>query len=145
MHVTEGIPYLRKRRRWIAWLVLPVLVLRALIPFGFMPVASDGTLSIEFCPGEGTLPPGITAVALGSGHHAHHHAHHPGSDPAAPDGTHHAPCLFALSASPAFAPAVALPALDAPPATAFVAASSSRVFLPAILRAQSPRGPPFLA
>jgi len=130
----------------LALLVLPVLVLRALVPVGFMPVVvSGGSLSIEFCPGQGTLPPGIDAGALHAGHLAHHHAHHSGGDPSRPTDAHHAPCLFSLSASPAFAAAVALPAADPAAATVFGAPPPSRVFLPAIVRAQSPRGPPFPA
>lgn len=135
----------RRSQILLALLVLPVLVARALIPFGFMPVVlSDGSLSIEFCPGQGTLPPGIDAGALHAGHLAHHHAHHSGGDPSRPSDAHHAPCLFALSASPAFAPAV--PALAPPPpaAIALAADSSSRVSVPAIVRAQTSRGPPFL-
>lgn len=122
-----------------------MLVLRALIPFGFMPVASSGSLGIEFCPGEGTLPPGISAHALHAGHLAHHHVHTGGGDPSQPSGEHHAPCLFALSASPAFAPVIMLPAPDPAAATAFTAPQTVRVFLPAIVRAQTPRGPPFPA
>jgi hypothetical protein len=143
--VTAGISYLPGRRRRLAWALVPVLVLRALIPFGFMPVASDGSLSIEFCPGEGTLPPGVSAAAPHAGHLAHHHAHHSGGDPTAPAGDHHAPCLFALSASPAFAPATAAPAITPPAATPLAEAPPTPLFLPAIVRAQSPRGPPFPA
>jgi hypothetical protein len=145
VRVTAGIPYLSRRRRRLTWLMVPVLVLRALIPFGFMPVASSGSLSIEFCPGQGTLPPGISAGALHAGHLAHHHSHHPGGDPTLPSGAHHAPCLFALSASPAFAPAIALLGPDPAAATAFATPAPARVFLPAIVRAQTPRGPPFPA
>ena len=145
----QGIPHwfsARQRRLLLALLVLPVLVLRALVPVGFMPVVvSDGSLSIEFCPGQGTLPPGIDAGALHAGHLAHHHAHHAGGDPSRPSDAHHAPCLFSLSASPAFASAVALPAPSPAAATAFGAPPPVRVFLPAIVRAQSPRGPPFPA
>lgn len=136
----------QRRQILLALLVLPVLVLRALVPVGFMPVvASGGSLSLEFCPGQGTLPPGIEAGALHAGHLAHHHAHHSGDDPSRPSDAHHAPCLFALSASPAFAPAG--PALAPPPPAAIALTaddSSSRASVPAIVRAQTSRGPPFL-
>src|ERR1700747_1534036 len=108
----QGIPHCfsaRQRRMLLALLVLPVLVLRALVPVGFMPVVvSGGALSIGVCPEQGALPPGIDARALHAGPLAHHHAHHSGGDPSRPSDTRHAPCLFSLSASPAFAAAVAL-------------------------------------
>ncbi len=143
--MTAGIPYLRKRRRCLALAILPVLVLRALIPFGFMPVASGGTLSIEFCPGEGTLPPGIVVHGAHAAHlaHAHHGAHHPGL-PGEPADSHHAPCLFALSAAPALTPAAGAPTVLPPAATPLAATPTSRVSIPAIVRAQSPRGPPLI-
>ena len=36
-----ALPHLRTRRQWLAWLLLPALLLRALIPTGFMPVAGQ--------------------------------------------------------------------------------------------------------
>jgi len=128
--VTTGLAYLRTRRR-LTLLVLPVLLLRALIPLGFMPVAAGGGLAIGFCPGEGPMLSGLAG-----------HAHHAGGGAGGRDATHHAPCLFASSASAAFAsvPVAALPA------TAGVTAPGERtaiqVFVPAILRTQSSRGPP---
>ncbi|HYL01700.1 MAG TPA: hypothetical protein VEU78_10925 [Steroidobacteraceae bacterium] len=129
----------RRRRMLLALLVLPVLVLRALVPIGFMPVSDRGSFHIDFCPGEAQPPGALAAQPL-----AHHH-HHGGADHGAPAPVSHAPCLFALSASPAFAPAVAALALVPPAATALATDPSSRVFLPAIVRAQTPRGPPFPA
>jgi hypothetical protein len=144
--MSAGLPYLRSRvRRWTA-LLLPVLVLRALIPFGFMPVVAGGGMTIGLCPGEAQLPPGIAA--------AHHVAEHPGHALAAHGGghagdlgggAHHAPCLFAVSATPAVTPAiVALAPPDGLEAQAAPAAAAHFV-LPTILRAQSPRGPPLSA
>jgi hypothetical protein len=142
--MSAGLPYLRSRRRLLA-LLLPALVLRALIPFGFMPVVAGGGMTIGFCPGE-VQPPGIAAAHQISAHqdlHAGHHLGH-GGDPGS-SGAHHAPCLFAASASPAFSPAVlALAPSDAHRAQP-VEALAARVFLPTILRTQSPRGPPAIA
>ncbi|HEX4657872.1 MAG TPA: hypothetical protein VH307_10835 [Streptosporangiaceae bacterium] len=56
----QGIPQrfsARQRRVLLALLVLPVLVLRALVPVGFMPVSDRGGFHIDFCPGE-AQPPG---------------------------------------------------------------------------------------
>jgi hypothetical protein len=109
--------------------ILPALLLRALIPFGFMPVAGSGGPTMQLCPG--------AAAAAG----AHHH-HGGGSTPA---GTAHAVCVFAASAAPAVArvaPPMPLQAADVrgaePPCV-----SSPR--LPSILRAQCARAPPLLA
>jgi hypothetical protein len=115
-------------------LALPALLLRALIPVGFMPVATADGLSIEFCPDAGPLP--------AADPHAHHHHHHQGGpDPSS--ATHHAPCLFAASATLAAVPATVT--LVAPPALAghsALLAPAARSFVPSILRAQIPRAPP---
>ena len=151
--MSAGLPYLRSRgRRWTA-LLLPALVLRALIPFGFMPVVAGGGMTIGLCPGEAQLPPGI-AAAHQIDQHAEQHAQHAGhalaehSGGHAGDlggGAHHAPCLFAASATPAVTPAiVALAPHDGLEAQAPPAAAAD-FFLPTILRAQSPRGPPLSA
>jgi hypothetical protein len=118
----------RRSRLLLAW-VLPALVLRALVPFGFMPVASGGTVSMQLCPGH---------ALSASGHD---------------DGTHGAPhsgsgqglCAFAASAAPPVAPSVfVLPVLVRAIAPAAVSAPAP-VFLPAQFRAHSPRGPPLPA
>lgn len=129
--MTAGILYLPRPRRRLAWALLPVLVLRALIPFGFMPMVDQDGVHIGFCPGE-AQPPGALAH--------HHHGDHgtPG------EGASHPPCLFAQNASPAFVSAAA-PAIVPAAATTIAVDPPRRVFLPAIVRAQTPRGPPILA
>jgi hypothetical protein len=125
------------RRRW-ALLALPALLLRALIPVGFMPVATADGLSIEFCPDAGPLP----AAASGAADpHAHHHHHQGGPDPSS--ASHHAPCPFAASATLAAAPEAASAA--APHAHLRAPGDAdlrARAFVPSIVRAQSPRAPP---
>jgi hypothetical protein len=144
--MSAGLPYLRSRgRRWTA-LLLPALLLRALIPFGFMPMVAGGGMTIGFCPGEAELPPGIAIAHHGDAHPGHSAAAHGGGH--AGDlggGAHHAPCLFAASASPAVSPViVALAPHDGAEARA-TAPAATHFFLPTILRAQSPRGPPLPA
>jgi len=133
-------PRFRRRRLGWALLALPALLLRALIPPGFMPVAAEQGFVLEFCPGAGALPPG---VPLASAHAHHHHrvGSGPGSDPSS--STHHAPCLFAASATLAAAPVLA-EALAAPPVDDGIGERlhTGQLFPPTILRAQSPRGPP---
>jgi len=127
----------------LALLVLPALLLRALIPAGFMPLAGAGGLYLGFCPGAGPLPPGLSASAA----HASHaeHGHHGGHGPVIPDPAHqHPACLFSTGATTAFAatPVVAPPALASLTSRADFPAG---IFLPAILRSQSSRGPPVRA
>lgn len=143
--LTRALPWLRSRRRGLALLAVPALLLRAFLPVGFMPVAAtDGW--IGFCPGAGALPPTLAARAATS-HHHHHHGMDEGAGgaPADPPTTHHAPCLFAASSLPAFSPAVLG---FAPPSRAAVqqvlTAQAHTVTVASIERAQSPRAPPAL-
>jgi hypothetical protein len=130
----------RQRQLLLTLLVLPALAFRALIPIGFMPISDRDGIHIEFCPGEAQLP-GV----LGTQQLAHHHHHHGGADHGAPAPAQHTPCPFALSASPAFAPAVAAAAAVAPAAAAPAERPTHGIFVPAIVRSQSPRGPPQIA
>ena len=115
--------------------VLSALLLRALIPAGFMPVSGVEGLSLGFCPGAGAMPPGLS----------HRHDHNGRGDGGGDPGrTHHNPCLFSSGATTTFASAPVSPTLIAPALTAPVGRFATVVFSPAILRAQSPRGPPIL-
>jgi hypothetical protein len=124
----------RTKRRLLI-LVLPLLMMRLLVPSGFMPMAGTGGLGIALCPAEAGLP------AAHAGHAMHHAGHAGGEHP--PSEEHHAPCLFAASAAPPV-PATALLAAS-PPASAVAALLPAQVrasALPVILRAQSARAPP---
>jgi hypothetical protein len=128
----------RTKRRLLA-LVLPLLLLRLLVPAGFMPMADSGGLGIVLCPDQAVLPPGLSVAHMG--HHMHHAGHAGGTLP--PAAEHHAPCLFAAGAAPPVPPALlfaagAPAALAAAPLPAQARASA----LPVILRAQSARAPP---
>ncbi len=143
--MSAGFTQLRRRRHRLTGLLLPALLLRALIPLGFMPVVAGGGLAIGFCPGAGLLPSGIAAT-----HHTleaeHQHAGHSGGAPVAPgSGAHHAPCLFATSATAAFAPAVLVPAENAAGFALRGVSAAEQLFPATILRAQSSRGPPLPA
>jgi len=152
--MSAGLPYLRGRRRRFAALLLPALLLRALIPFGFMPLIGASGLTLGFCPGEGALPAGLAAANVELLRAAHsgqlHHDHAPGGAPhggsGAPGGSsHEAPCPFAASGKPAFAPAILTLETAASAAAPPEAHATAPVFLPTVLRAQSPRGPPLIA
>jgi len=124
----------RTAQRNISWLMvalLPALLCRALIPVGFMPmVGTDGALEMSLCPG---TVDAATFIAAAADPHAHHHGH----------GAHHSdPCPYASSGtglpSAASSAATFIVTVDRQP----LAKSSLEVFLPPILRTQSPRGPP---
>lgn len=115
-------------------LLLPFVLLRLLVPAGFMPMTQAGTLSLGLCPGE-------AAMAGQDDAHAMHHDDHPGQGQ--PQGDHHAPCAFAASAAAASAPD--LPALRmarVAQRAAPLPAQALTTSIPAIFRAQSPRAPP---
>lgn len=115
----------RLRRHWLVAILLPMLVLRALVPAGFMAAATgDGGVHMQFCA-----------------HVGMHGSHAPdpkqGADPR---------CPFAQSASPA-----PLPVLPVTAPGALVIDSDRPVFVARATgsfgppRQQSPRGPPTLA
>jgi hypothetical protein len=152
--MSAGLTYLRGRRRRFATLLLPALLLRALIPFGFMPLAGVGGLTIGFCPGEGALPAALAAANVKLLHTAQPgHLHHDHAFGGAPHGgsgepggsSHEAPCPFAASGKPAFAPAILTLETGASTAGPHEADATPTVFLPTVFRAQSPRGPPQIA
>jgi len=128
----------RRGRRLTAWL-LPALLLRSLIPLGFMPMADAGRLSIRLCPGEGAMPAAMAAAHL-------QHLHHSGHPGAPHSGSHQAPCLFAASATPALACACVAPPVPLADAARCAAPEHvSTINLPSIRRTQSPRAPPQFA
>ena len=133
-----------RRRRRLALLILPALVLRALIPAGFMPFAGAGGPQLGFCPAAGALPPGVVHVAAHPADAAHAHHGSGGHSPGIPETPHHPACLFSAGAATTFAVA----ATDPLPATApgsLPEHIAAPIFLPTILRAQSSRGPPIVS
>lgn len=116
----------RRHLRLLIALLLPLMVLRGLLPAGYMPVAEGGQLRMALCSDGLQLAPGRDDV---TDHRL------PGS---------HGDCLFAQAS--AAAPPPALPALAVPEARAATAAATLAAQLGARLlaRAQSPRGPPVL-
>jgi hypothetical protein len=69
-------------QRWAIWL-LPLMLVRAIVPAGFMLSAQAGELSLVFCSGS------VTAAQPSSEHLAHqHHASH-SADPSASSSESH--------------------------------------------------------
>lgn len=123
---------LRKHRLRLALWVAPALVLRALIPVGFMLEPVDGRSEIVLC---GADAPNAMPYH-GSRDHAGHH-HHSHADPTCPyaqsAGPDPLPSFPVLAAAPV-APVFVLPAGDP---------QTHAHFGPT--RQQFPRGPPRLA
>jgi hypothetical protein len=125
----------------LALLVFAALLLRALIPAGFMPLAGPGGPHLGFCPAAGALPPGSGDSATPASHLVH--LHH-GAGRGTPEAPHHPACVFSAGAATVFA-AVPTLAPVLPTLRAHRERRVSRIVLPTILRAQSSRGPPILA
>ena len=125
----------RRRREWIALLLLPALAFRLLVPAGFMPdFGADGsTLTVQMCHGDARSA-AVLRLATGQP-----------QAPSTPDTSHDAPCAFAATAGAAPPPVLSLHvSVRALPQ----AASVQRVvaFVPSTPhRPQSARAPPIQA
>lgn len=59
--------YLRNRRHFALAIIMVALLMRLLVPVGFMPEVSAGKITIALCTGHG--PAVIEMTVPGSGHH----------------------------------------------------------------------------
>ncbi len=131
---------LRSRATWFAWLVLPALMFRALVPAGFMPMRDEqGGLAIMFCPGVSD-----TSLAVRGGDPHAHHAHHT-ADGGHSDSGHagHGLCPYALSAGPALGWTSYSCALAAQRTDFHQPGDQPGIVIATIERAQRARAPPF--
>jgi hypothetical protein len=116
----------RRRRELVTGILLVALVLRALIPVGFMPSAG-APFSLEIC--HAGLPKAVLA---------HHHSgqHQPGSE------THFDHCTF--GSAPAVGPLAHVPGIAAIPTPVFylIPVAESERAGTHLLRAQQARAPP---
>jgi hypothetical protein len=121
------LPSKRQIRQIALALLLPAMMFRAVIPVGFMPAVTSGHVSLVMCSAVD-----VTASSTNGGTDRHN-----------PDNARgNSPCHFAASAALAPLPDSGWSAwLDVP--TDFITrAIAVEVHAPAIVRAQSPRGPP---
>jgi hypothetical protein len=129
---------LRSRATLLAWLVLPALIFRAMVPAGFMPMRGEhGELAIMFCPGVTDAPASVAGDP-----HAHHHMG--GEHSAGEHGSVHVPCPYALSAGPALGWAIDSCVATAQRTEFTGLRESFGIVAATIERAQSARAPPFL-
>ena len=138
----------RKRVRWWAALLLPALVLRSLIPLGFMPMFGPG-LGVQFVLCEGYAPvPGTTSsmamdMPMDGGASADHSRHDaPRVDGGTPDHQDHGTCPYGTAPALGGLPALAVALVSDQPVAAPVVAVAQVAYFLISPRAQSSRGPP---
>jgi hypothetical protein len=128
-------------KRWTTWL-LPLLVLRAFIPMGFMLSSGPQGLQLTFCPGVMQAAGGHSAVA---GHAAQARdvgSHHHGSQPGGAHQQHeHAPCPYGLAGAAASVQPFDI-VLDRVTADVSNVLPSTPLFARTPVRAEQIRGPP---
>jgi DUF2946 family protein len=124
----------RKRTRGWAALLLPLLLLRALIPVGFMPmIGPDHSVRLVICDNYAPLPASMMdmpmdGMDMGGGRPPVHQDH--------------GGCPFGSSPALGALPTLALSPILIHHATPLPVAESQVDFFKAPDRAQSPRGPP---
>jgi len=142
-----------KKPGWASLLVLGLVLLRGLVPAGFMLAPVDGTLAFVLCdidlPGasmpSGTMP--SDAMPAGHDHdHMHMHMHMAADHAAHQHGTHgDSTCPYAQSAGPAPLPTLPVLAGGATFEQPTLPASVTQTLLGfGPIRQPSSRGPPHL-
>ena len=127
----KRLPSKRQLRQIVLALLLPALMFRAAIPAGYMPTVSAGQVSLVMCSAVD-----VTAQSTGSTSGGTTERHNPDNARGS------SACHFAASTALAPLPESGWSAwLDV--STGFIArVNAIEVLAPAVVRAQSPRGPP---
>ncbi|WP_116812624.1 hypothetical protein [Steroidobacter cummioxidans] len=127
--------------------ILPLLVLRALIPTGFMLSAHAGELQLMFCPSGVVQPLGSSKMVQQHAHAEHHQGmHHDGADQSSPShDIDNAPCPFSLVASAAVCDIPHLVGVAEVPRDERFTYLSAPTFRVGPVRTDRIRGPPSLA
>jgi hypothetical protein len=121
-------PGKRLIRQIVLALLLPALMFRAAIPAGYMPTVTSGQVSLVMCSAVDVT----TDFAAGGIKDRHGPNNSRGSSP----------CHFAASAALAPLPESGWSAWLAVPSNVITRANAVEAHSPAVVRAQSPRGPP---
>jgi hypothetical protein len=135
----------RRHLKLLSFWILPLLLLRALIPTGFMLSADQGSLQLTFCPA--VVQPAKQVPEHLAHEHSLQHGHHAdaGADAAASHNDDNAPCPFSLVASAAQGDVAHLhDSLIAPSDERFEFISAPTVRVGPV-RTDRIRGPPTLA
>ncbi len=123
----------RRRLHLVIALLLPLMVLRAMLPAGYMPVTENGTLRIAMCSD------GLYSAATV-----------PSSDSTTDRGNHELPagsgdCAFANAATSAPPPAGFLSIVVSTSDAGAVQARAAPTHSVSLVRVQSARGPPSIS
>jgi hypothetical protein len=124
----------RKRVRFWATLLLPLLLLRALVPVGFMPmVGADHSVTLVICDSYAPLPPMPMDMPM-----------HAGMDHSGAPLVHqdHTGCIYGSSPALGALPMASLAPFVIEGSRPTLIASPQIGFYHTSPRAQSPRGPP---
>lgn len=135
------------RRRYLKLLsfwILPLLLLRALIPTGFMLSVEAGSLQLTFCPAvvQPVDQPQVQHASEHSMHHAGMHHADATNDEAASHNDDNAPCPFSLVASAAAGDIPHLQGSGDEPSDERFEFISAPTFRVGPVRADRIRGPP---
>ncbi len=115
--------------------LLALVLLRALVPMGYMPSAAGSGFLFEMCH---EAEPARFLAALGGEHTHGHHAHHQGADDESADES----CAFGhLLSQAAIESGISLDLATADPGAPLIPAPVARPELASRYR-QDPRGPP---
>jgi Protein of unknown function (DUF2946) len=131
----------RKRiRSWVA-LLLPVLLWRALIPIGFMPmIGLDHSVKLVVCDSYAPLPAGLMDMPMDGDMHMSHSEE--GGDGGAPVHPDHGSCPYGSSPALGALPTLAVaPVMADPPAALLFFSADIRVFQ-TLSPAHAARAPP---
>jgi hypothetical protein len=131
----------KRLRGWVA-VLLPILLLRALIPIGFMPmVGTDHSVRLVICDSYAPVPASMRGMAMDGDMDMSQPSSDDGSG-APPVHKDHGCCPYGASPALGAVPTLALlPIVFHRPATLLVAAPQADFHL-APYRSQAPRGPP---
>ena len=131
--------YLMRHTALAAWLVVLTLLMKMLVPTGYMfSTSSTGSITIELCSGFG--PVAIAAPGHGMTHHHGQHDHEKHDH----KGKEMSPCAFSGLSAPSLGgtdPLLLAAAIAFIVATVFLSVVPSAVVLPTYLRPPL-RGPP---
>jgi hypothetical protein len=124
-------------------LLLPALLLRSLIPLGFMPMFGPG-LGVQFVLCEGYAPvPGTTpSMSMAMDMPMDGGASAPRVDGSTPDHQDHGTCPYGTAPALGGLPALAVALVSDQPVAAPVVAAAQVAYFQISPRAQSSRGPP---
>ena len=136
----------RKRASWWVALVLPGLLLRALIPVGFMPMFGPGlSARLTLCEGYAPIPsmPMDMSMDMPMGVPAQHHSGGPAPGRNGPPSNQdHSTCPYGTSPTLALLPALTDVPVTVPASAPSLISDPQVAHFEIATRAQSPRGPP---